>query len=237
PAAVAATIPPADPVAPWLPRRPTPRAHAAFAAHLARAGRWQDAADVVAAGVPAEPPVVADFDALAAAFHHAGQWGLEAALRSRRLSIHSSPDAHAAAAAAWARLQAWDPALLHARIAVRSDPANPDWQARLGDILDAKGETMEAIAALTEAVRLRPNDTALRLKRAGVYRSAKMYGFAVDDYREVVKQAPRSREGAMGLAGALAESGNRVEALAAIETWVEAHPQDDGARQARDRMK
>lgn len=237
PSAVASTIPPSDPVAPWLPRLPTPRARAAFAAHLARAGRWQDAADVFAAGVPAEPAFVPDFDTLAAAFHHAGQWGLEAALRSRRLSIQSSPDAHAAAAAAWARLQAWDPALLHARIAVRSDPANADWQARLGDILDAKGETMEAIAALTEAVRLRPNDTALRLKRAGMYRRAKMYGFAVDDYREVVKQAPQSREGAMGLAGALADGGQRAEAVAALDSWNDAHPGDAAALQMRDGLR
>ncbi len=241
PSAVESTLAPlwsaSDPVTPWEPALPTPRATARFASFLARKNLWQDAADVFRRGVPPDPANVREYDDLAGAFHHAGQWGLEASLREDRLRVRSDPDAHAAAAAAWARLEAWDDALRHALIAVRIDPGRADWQVTLADVLAAKGDGLGAIGAFTEAVRIRPDDDALRMRRAGEYRRQKLYALAAEDYRVVTKSEPKNREAVMGLVEALAGAGKLVEAIAAVEGWVDANPQDEGAKQVRERLR
>jgi O-antigen ligase/Flp pilus assembly protein TadD len=213
-------------VGPWIPRLPTPRSTAAFAALLARLNLWREAATVFENGVPAEDKYAKDYDNLADSFLRAGQWGLEAEIRERRIALRSDPEAHALAAAAWSRLEVWDNALEHARLAIRVDPGRADWWATLGAILDAKGDSLGAIEAFTEAVRIKPDDLALRMKRGEVYTKDKLYMLAQDDYRFVVKADPKNRDGMVGLAKSLLECGKKADALEVLEAWMLRNPDD-----------
>src|SRR6185503_4511673 len=144
-------------------------AGARLAIVLAGNGLWREAADAFRRLVPATKENATAFDELAAAFHAAGQWGLEAELRQARLAVLSDAAAHAAAARAWLKLQAWDLALENARIASRIDPGNPARPALVAEILEAKGDRLAAAEVLTAALAARPRDPDLLTARARAY--------------------------------------------------------------------
>lgn len=215
-----------DDVAVWEALMPTPAAAASLAASLAREGLWVEAAGVFQRHVPATRANAAAYDELAAAFGEAGQWGLEATTREARLAVTSDAPAHAAAARAWSRLQAWDKALENARIAMRLEPGSASGPVLVADVLEAKGDRLAAAQALTDALGMRAGDRALLLRRGQLYLQERLFTGAADDARAVLAMAPRSREAVFVLARALEGAGRREEAVAEIDRYLANVPDD-----------
>ncbi len=215
-----------DDVAVWEGLMPTPGAAARLASALARQGLWVEAAGVFQRGVPATRENAGAYDDLAAAFGEAGQWGLEATTREARLSVASDARAHAAAARAWAKLDAWDKALENAQIAMRLEPGSPAGPVLVADVLEGKGDRLAAAQAVTEALGARPGDASLLLRRGQLYLQERMFQAAVDDARSALATAPRSREAVFVLARALEGAGRREEAIAEVDRYLANVPSD-----------
>ncbi len=215
-----------DDVAVWEGLMPTPEAATHLAAALAREGLWVEAAGVFQRNVPATRDNVDAYDELAAAFGEAGQWGLEASTREARLAVHSDPWAHAAAARAWAKLEAWDQALENARIAMRLAPGSADGPVLVAEVLEAKGERLAAAQVLTDALGARPGDATLLLRRGQLYLQERMFTAAAEDARVALGVSPRSREAVFVLARALEGAGRREEAVAEVDRYLANAPGD-----------
>lgn len=214
-----------------------PAARAAWAGFLARRGLWEQARAAFERGVPAEPAHAAEYDLFAQALGAAGQAGLEAAFRDRRLEIRSDPEAAAAAARAWARLGAYDRALERAKAAARMDPLEPAWWALQGEILAARGDRLAAAEAYGEALRRAPSRADLRVRRGDLYAGLSMWALAADDYREVLALRPQDRGVLLALARALSASGDVPAARRALEGWLRAHPDDAEARRLLESLR
>lgn len=231
----------------WDPARPAeeyerllpalPAARAAWAGFLARRGLWEEARAAFERGVPAEPAYAAQYDLFAQALGAAGQAGLEAAFRDRRLEIRSDPPAAAAAARAWARLGAFDRALERAKAAARMDPLEPAWWALQGDILASRGDKLAAAEAYGEALQRAPSRADLRVRRGDLYAALSMWARAADDYREALALRPQDRGVLFALARALSASGDVPTARRALEGWLRAHPQDAEARRLLESLR
>ncbi|NUN48953.1 MAG: tetratricopeptide repeat protein, partial [Candidatus Brocadiae bacterium] len=224
---------PDDPVEPWIPALTSPPAAARFAAFLSRTGRWREATDAFERTVPADPRHAAAWDQFAQGLKDAGQWGLEAQVRERRLAVKSDAQAHLLAARAWIRLEAWDDAHRNARIASRIDPGLLDAHLILADALEGRGDALDAVEALTAALRSKPDDAVLKLRRAALFERQKMYIPAIEDYEEVVKAEPANRDGVLGLARSLLGAGRKESARGVIQGWLGEHPLDAEALQIR----
>jgi tetratricopeptide (TPR) repeat protein len=211
-----------------------PAARAAWAGFLARRGRWEEARAAFERGVPAEPEHAPAYDLFAQALGAAGQAGLEAVFRDRRLEIRSDPPAAAAAARAWARLGAYDRALERARAAARMDPLDPAGWALAAEILAARGDRLAAAEAYGEALRRAPSRGDLRARRGDLYAALGMWALAADDYREALALRPGDRGLTLALARALVAAGEAPAARRTLEGWLRAHPEDAEATRLRD---
>jgi tetratricopeptide (TPR) repeat protein len=160
----------------WDPKRPlgeyealvpkAPLARAAFAGSLVARGRWKRGMEIFEQGCPATEEHAKAYDAFAGHLRRAGQWGMEAAVRDRRLAALSDARAYAASAQAWMRLGAPKEAAKRLETAARIDPGNAAWHAQLAEARRAGGERAGALEAYTEAVRL---DPSYRARRAAFY--------------------------------------------------------------------
>lgn len=218
-----------------LPERPA--AWGAYASALARAGRWKEALEAFLRRVPADPAAAAVHDRFADALSAAGQWGLEATVRERRLSAKSDPSAHAAAARAWLRLGALDRALDRAEQACRVDPGRWDWFALRAEVQRAKGEGEKALESLMRAASLAPLEPSLVRRRASLYAELKLHASAAEDWRALLRSHPGDREAAFGLAKALEASGDVAGARRVLDEYLGRAPADAEAKRRREALR
>jgi tetratricopeptide (TPR) repeat protein len=218
-----------------IPERPA--AWGAYAATLVEAGLWKEAQDAFLARVPADEASAPVHDRYADALAAAGQWGLEAVIRDRRLSARSDPAAHAAAARAWLKLGAAGRALDRVEKACLTDPGRAAWFVLRSEILLALGEPERALESLMRAAALAPLDDAPRRRRAALYDALKLPGPAAEDWRALLRTNPADREAAFGLAGSLERLGDAAGARRALEEYLEKAPDDAEARSRRDALK
>jgi Flp pilus assembly protein TadD len=173
-----------------------------------------------------------ELDLFAAKLNAAGQWGLEAEVRERRLGEASDAPAYAAAARAWIKLGALERALERASTAARIDPGEARWHALRGEILmGIEGRGVEAIEAWTEAARLAPADLSMRIGRGRALLGQGVYAEAARELEEAYRLRPREREVAHEYARALAGMGARAEALRVLDRHL-ARDQEDAAGRA-----
>jgi O-antigen ligase/tetratricopeptide (TPR) repeat protein len=215
---------------------PSAAARAVYAGWLAKRGLWKESSEAFDRGVAALAANAKWFDYYAAQLLEAGQWGLEATVRDRRLAVKSDAWAHGAASQAWLRLGAYDRALERAQTASRVDPANPQWPGLKGAILESKGNLVGAVEAYTAACGLAPSDLEWRRRRALVEIADKTYAAAAEDFRDVLRSRPEDRQSALGLARALAGQGQSDRARIALDDWLRKHPQDAEAAALRDSL-
>jgi tetratricopeptide (TPR) repeat protein len=208
----------------------TPKSRAMYAGALAKRGRWEQAAEAFARG----PVDAAGCDYFASTLESGGQWGLEAAVRERRLALRSDAWAHAASASAWLKLGALDRALERARTASRVDPTNARWAGLRAAILDAKGERTAAVEAWTEACALAPAELEWRLGRGFTELADKTYVAAAEDFKEVLKSRPDDRRATIALAQALEGQNLAASARILLDDWLRKHPDDGGVKALRD---
>jgi O-antigen ligase/tetratricopeptide (TPR) repeat protein len=211
-------------------------AHAVYAAALVKRGWWKEGMEAFERGVPVEAANAVWYDYFAGRLREAGQWGLEATLRDRRLGLKSTPWAHGAAAEAWLKLGAFDRALERAVTAQRVDPSNAQWAALRGAILEAKGDRVGAVEAYTDAYGLAPSELEWRLRRGLVELADKTYVSAADDLREVLRSRPDDRRVVLGLAQALAGQEQASSARILLDGWLRKHPDDGSAAALRDSL-
>ena len=217
-----------------LPERPA--AHSVYAGVLVKRGLWQEALAAFDRGVPQDPANSAWYDYFASQLEAAGQWGLEATVRDRRLSLRSDAWAHGASARAWLKLGAFDRAQERAQTASRIDPSNASWAGLLGSVLEAKGDRMGAVEAYTTACALAPAELDWRLRRGLVELADKTYAAAADDLREVLRSRPDDWSAIMGLARALAAQGQNSSAAILLDAWLRKHPEDAAASSLRESL-
>jgi len=201
---------------PLLP--PVPAAWGEFAGFLVSKGKWREGLEAFRRGCPEVPENAAVFDAFAARLTAEGQWGMAAAILDRRLKVKSDPAAHAAAARAWGRLEAWDRALPEAELARRTDPLNAEWVALTGDLWRGDRKLEKALEAYLDAVRLAPLNLDYVLRRAALYQEMKLWSSAAADYRQVLASRPADRQVAMSLAQCLTAQGDVAEARRVLES-------------------
>lgn len=214
----------------------TAGSRAVYAGWLAKRGLWKPSQEAFDRGVATDAANAPWFDYYAAQLSEAGQWGLEATVRDRRLAVKSDAWAHGAAATAWLRLGAYDRALERAVTASRVDPSNAAWPGLRGTILEAKGDRVGAVEAYTAACGLAPADLDWRLRRALVELADKTYAAAADDFREVLRSRPRDRAAALGLARSLAGLGQSSSARIHLDDWLRKHPDDGEAAALRNSL-
>jgi Flp pilus assembly protein TadD len=217
-----------------LPDRPG--AHAAYAVVLVKHRRLKEAQKAFDGGVPGEVANARWFDYFAAQLEQAGQWGMEAAVRDRRLAVKSDAWAHAASARAWLKLGAADRALERAVTAGRVDPSNAQWPALRGEILEFLGDRVAAVEAYTMACGLAPSELEWRLRRGLVELADKTYESAAADLQEVLRSRPKDRRAALGLARALTGQGQASSARILLDDWLRKEPGDGEAAALRDAL-
>jgi tetratricopeptide (TPR) repeat protein len=222
---------PGRPVADYeslLPPLPRPRAN--LAAFLASQGEWTQAVEVFGRASSID---AGSFDVFASALSEAGQWGLEATIRDRRLEVLTDAPSMSHAARAWLRLGAHDRALERASAACRMDPSNPAWLSLKAEVQAAQGARAAAIESLTEALRLSPVDVGLLTRRAALSGTMGMWSLAAQDYRSALAQQPGERVHRLALARALLASGGRDEARRVLDELLSRSPEDAEARALR----
>lgn len=212
---------------PLLP--PVPAARAMYAGALAKRGRWREAGAAFERG----PVDAAGCDYFASRLEAGGQWGLEAAVREKRLTLRSDAWAHAAASRAWLRLGWHDRALERATTAARVDPSNSQWPALKGDVLAEKGERLAAIEAYTAALALAPSELEWRVRRGFVALADKTYVAAADDFQAVLRSRPQDRRVTLGLARALIGQELQPSARVLLDEWLRKNPDDGEAIELR----
>ena len=206
-----------------------------YAGELAKRGLWKESMEAFERGIPGNDPANAIwFDYFAGQLRVAGQWGLEATVRDRRLALKSSAWAYGASAEAWLKLGAHEQALERARTAQRVDPANGAWPGLRGTILEAKGDRLGAVEAYTAACALAPSELEWRLRRGLVEVAEKTYAAATADLQEVVRSRPQDRRAILGLARALAGQGQAARARILLDDWLRRNPGDGEAAALRD---
>ncbi|MBI3857679.1 MAG: O-antigen ligase family protein [Planctomycetes bacterium] len=205
---------------------PSAGARTVYASSLVKRGLWKEGLEAFDRGVPADAAQAGWYDYFAAQLEAAGQWGLEASLRDRRLSLRSDAWAHGASARAWLKLGALERAQERAVTAARIDPANAEWPALRGAILEAKGDRVGAVEAYTAACALAPAELEWRLRRGLVELADKTYVAAAEDLRQVLRSRPQDRQAALGLARALAGQGQTSSAIIVLGDWIRSHPAD-----------
>jgi tetratricopeptide (TPR) repeat protein len=209
---------------------PLPRPRANLAAFLASRGEWTQAVEVFGRASSTD---AGSFDVFASALSEAGQWGLEATIRDRRLEVLTDAPSMSHAARAWLRLGAHDRALERASAACRMDPSNPAWLSLKAEVQAAQGARAAAIESLTEALRLSPVDVGLLTRRASLSGAMGMWSLAAQDYRSALAQQPGERVHRLALARALLASGGRDEARRVLDELLSRSPEDDEARALR----
>jgi len=203
-----------------------PAAWGALAAFLSSKGQWAAAQTLFDQKVPSTPENVLVFDRFGESLKTAGQWGMEALLREKRLGVYADAKSIADAARAWANLEAWDKALERATQACRIEPMNMDWVTLKADIYNAKGDTDNALQSYVLAVMMSPLDVKLLFKRASLYMTAKMYGEAAIDYKQILRSKMGDRDATLGLVKALAANKDLISARRVLDEYIGKNPAD-----------
>jgi O-antigen ligase len=214
----------------------SPASRAVYAGALVKRGLWKEASEAFDRGVPGEAANAPWHDYFASQLEAAGQWGLEASVRKRRLAVRSDAWAHGAAARAWLKLGAFGPAMEAAKTAARVDPSNAQWPGLQAAILETQGDRVGAVEAYTAAAALAPSEIEWKLRRGLVELADKTYVAAADDLRDVLRSRPQDRSAALGLARALAGQGQSSSARIQLDDWLRKHPDDGEAASLRDSL-
>jgi tetratricopeptide (TPR) repeat protein len=214
----------------------SPAAWGAWAGLVVAKGKWREGLDAFKRGVPEAAANAAVYDAFAARLTAAGQWGMAASILDRRLKVKSDPPAQAAAARAWAKLEAWDRALDAARMARRADPLNVEWILLEADVLRGDRQLEKALESLMEALRLAPLEVGILLKRASLYGEMKLWSSAAEDYKAALKSRPGDRDVSLAYAQALIQANDRLEARRVLEDLLRRSPADGAASSLLDAL-
>ena len=169
----------------------TPMPVAIMAGFFVDQGQWKEGVDLFNQRWKGDPTAA---DYFANRLSHAGQWGLEAMVRERRLENNSDRAAWVATGRTWFRLGRFERASECAETAMRIDPTSPEGWILRGDILVASTEEMKAIEAFTGALRLDPENIYLRMKRGRLYFHLKFFTLARGDFQEVLRVRPKTEE-------------------------------------------
>ena len=155
-----------------------------------------------------------------------GKWS-EATDEYRR-AIESRP----AYAGAWANLAGGqrqmreiDSAIRSFRQALALQPS-AEWSYSLGNLLNETGQTDEAIAALSQAIALRPNFPEPHLALGNVMLKAGRAERAITSYRQALSLRPDFPEAQINLAHQFVQSGQLEEARALYEAALKQQPDD-----------
>jgi tetratricopeptide (TPR) repeat protein len=207
-----------------------PAAVARLAGFLAGRGEWRRGMEVFERGCPATAANVGAYDVFAGTLARGGQWGLEAAVRDRRLEARSDPAAWLASGEAWLKLGALEEARTRAEQAVRVDLGSAGAWSLKARVLGAKGERAGALESWAEAVRLGPGDYGVRAGRARYHGELGMHAAAADDWRAALASKPGDRSATLGLGGTLMAQGQATQARALLTEWLQRNPDDSAIR-------
>jgi tetratricopeptide (TPR) repeat protein len=213
---------------------PLAPAYSIYAGSLLKRGFWKEALQAFDKGVPQGSSNWQWYDYFAAHLAEVGQWGIEAKIRDRRLSIKSDAWAYGASAHAWLKLGALERALERVLTATRIDPSNAQWFALRGEIQLAKGDRVAALEAYTSACTLAPTELQWRFARGLVELEDQAYVAAAEDLQEVLLSHPKHREATLGLARALAGQGKIPTSRLLLDEWLKEQPDDGAAKALRD---
>jgi tetratricopeptide (TPR) repeat protein len=214
------------------PGRAEPAAH--LAGFLARKGRWKEGMELFDRAGSGRARA---HDVFAEALAAVGQWGLEATVREKRLTIQSDAWAYAACARAWLRLGENERAQERASMAARIEPDGANWHAIRAQALRARGDRMAAVEAWTEAIRRAPRELSHRMSRGLLYEELELHGPAADDFQEVLRSRPDDRAAVVGLSRAMAAQGEAAGARRVLDAWLSRHPEDAEIRRLKDSIK
>ncbi|HEY1848936.1 MAG TPA: tetratricopeptide repeat protein [Opitutaceae bacterium] len=117
--------------------------------------------------------------------------------------------------------------------ALRVRPDFPDAHTHLGNAYaDLPGRMGDAIAEYEASIRERPADPEAQSNLGLALAAAGRPDEAIDHYREALRLSPGSAEIRFNLALALlSEPGRQAEAAAQLEAFLQAHPENQTARQ------
>jgi tetratricopeptide (TPR) repeat protein len=101
-----------------------------------------------------------------------------------------------------------------------------------GVLLDEQGRHAEAVADLTEALRLSPNDPSTLIHRGNAYDALGRKAEAFADYSEAVRLNPRDASGYFNRGTLLEEMGRTAEAVADYRKALEIDPGYEAAKAA-----
>jgi tetratricopeptide (TPR) repeat protein len=112
------------------------------------------------------------------------------------------------------------------RTLLAQDPVNADALALSGSIEQDGGETPQAIASFSAAIKAQPNDPVGYQALANLYRREKNYDEAIRILRQGVQQQPEVVQLQMALASALEQKGDYDSAISQYQSILDKHPGD-----------
>jgi len=204
---------------------------------LAKAGRWQEAADALGPLAAQQPYSfsAAYFNALALQNSHHEEEAEREAQRAIALNPKSA-DAHTLLGIALSSRGAYSDSVSALESAVALDPRNFDAQFYLGRARYALRDILGARNAFRAALDLRPQDNEVRFFLATALEELGDRDGALAEYREMTQRDPQDARGYVGLGNSLAEHGQNDDAMAALNRARELDPQNFEATFAMGRL-
>jgi len=103
-------------------------------------------------------------------------------------------------------------------------PEHSDSHNNLGVVLKSQGRMRDAASAFEEALALDPNHARAHHNLGNLYRRAKHHDEAIVHFRAAIDAGLQTMEARQALVNALFKNGQREEAVAALEEWLEIEP-------------
>jgi Flp pilus assembly protein TadD len=92
------------------------------------------------------------------------------------------------------------------------------------------GEWEPGVVRFCDALSLKPDDPAAHSDLAYCFAQVRLFGPAIEEFREALRYRPEMVEARLHLAGLLLDRGDRDEAKRELETVLELSPQDPTAQ-------
>jgi predicted TPR repeat methyltransferase len=103
-------------------------------------------------------------------------------------------------------------------------PEHSDSHNNLGVVLKSQGRMRDAATAFEQALALDPNHARAHHNLGNLYRRAKHHEEAIFHFRAAIDAGLQTMEARQALVNALYKSGQRAEAVAALNEWLEVEP-------------
>ena len=100
---------------------------------------------------------------------------------------------------------------------MKSNPDNPAFEERLGDLLIRLGRYQEAQAEIEQLAELAPRDARVWMKLGAVFYEQKLWDRAIEAFRRVVLLEPTNLRARYFLATAYLDAGKDAEARVELE--------------------